>query len=376
MIANADPKANLAACAAEVRAAIARVLDSGRYILGPEVAAFEREFAAWLGAKFCVTVANGTDAIELALRAVGVRPGEGVVVPANTVSATIAAVLAAGGTPVFCDVDPATMTLSPERLRTLLRSSRGAVVRVIVPVHLYGQPCAMPEIVALAGECGLKVVEDCAQAHGSAVAGRKIGTWGHAAAFSFYPTKNLAALGDGGAVTSNDERVAAEVQALRQYGWRERYVSDGEGGRNSRLDEIQAAVLRARLPHLDAENARRRELAAIYASELAGSGIALPPQPKGALVPVFHQYAVRTARREALRIWLEARSIVAQSLYPMPLHRQPAFAKWAPEEPAALAECERCCAEVLSLPVHPALTEAEVRQVVAAVREWVKGGLR
>lgn len=374
MIANADPKANLAACDAVVRAAIARVLDSGRYILGPEVAAFEREFAAWLGAKSCVTVANGTDAIELALRAVGVRPGDGVVVPANTVSATIAAVIAAGGTPVFCDVDLSTMTLSPGKLRELLDSPRGRAVRAVVPVHLYGQPCAMPEIVALAGECGLKVVEDCAQAHGAAVAGRRVGTWGHAAAFSFYPTKNLAALGDGGAVATNDERVAAEVLALRQYGWRERYVSSGEGGRNSRLDEIQAAVLRARLPLLDAENARRRELASLYARELAGLGIVLPPQSDGETVPVFHQYAVRAPGRERLRVWLEARGIVAQALYPMPLHRQPAFARWAPVEPDALAECERCCAEVLSLPVHPALKEAEVRQVAAAVCEWVKAG--
>jgi len=372
MIANADPKANLATCADEVRAAIARVLDSGRYILGPEVAAFECEFAAWLGAAACVTVANGTDAIELALRAVGVRAGDGVVVPANTVAATIAAVIAACGTPVFCDVDPATMTLSPEKLRELLRSPRGAAVRAIVPVHLYGQPCAMPEIVALAEERGLQVVEDCAQAHGAAVAGRNVGAWGHAAAFSFYPTKNLAALGDGGAVVTNDAHVAAEVQALRQYGWRERYVSGGEGGRNSRLDEIQAAVLRVRLPHLDAENARRRELAALYASELAGAGIALPTQPNGEVVPVFHQYAVRTTGRERLRLWLEARGIVAQALYPVPLHHQPAFAQWAPPEVGALAECERCCSEVLSLPVHPALTEAEVRQVAAAVCEWVR----
>ncbi len=374
MIANADPKANLATCDAEVRAAITRVLDSGRYILGPEVAAFEGEFAAWLGAKACVTVANGTDAIELALRAVGVRAGDGVVVPANTVSATIAAVVAAGGTPVFGDVDPATMTLSPERLRTLLRSSRGAAVRAIVPVHLYGQPCAMPEFMALAGERGLKVVEDCAQAHGAAIGGREVGTWGHAAAFSFYPTKNLAALGDGGAVATNDERVAADVQALRQYGWRERYVSSGDGGRNSRLDEIQAAVLRVRLPRLDTENARRRELAAVYARELAGTDLVLPPSPDGELVPVFHQYAVRTPGRERLRVWLEARGIVAQTLYPVPLHRQPAFAQWAPDGAGALAVCERCCAEVLSLPVHPALTEAEVREVAAAVREWVTSG--
>ena len=373
MIANADPKANLAACADEVRAAIARVLDSGRYILGPEVAAFEREFAAWLGCDSCVTVANGTDAIELALRAVGLRAGEGVVLPANTVSATIAAVIAAGGVPIFCDVDPVTMTLSPAKLGELLGSPRGAAVRAIVPVHLYGQPCAMAEIVALAEKRALVVVEDCAQAHGASVGGSKAGTWGHAAAFSFYPTKNLAALGDGGAVVTSDPQVAARVLALRQYGWQERYVSSGDGGRNSRLDEIQAAVLRVRLRHLDAENFRRRQLAALYARELAGTGLELPPQP-GAMLPVFHQYAVRTSGRERLRVWLEARGIVAQALYPVPLHHQPAFAKWTPAEVGALAECERCCAEVLSLPVHAALTESDIRQVAAAVREWVKCG--
>ncbi|HLP01782.1 MAG TPA: DegT/DnrJ/EryC1/StrS family aminotransferase [Opitutaceae bacterium] len=374
MIANADPKANLAACAEEVRAAIARVLDSGRYILGPEVNAFEAEFATWLGAAHCVTVANGTDAIELALRAAGVRPGDGVVLPANTVSATIAGVLAAGGVPVFCDVDPATMNLSPAGLRELLGSPRAAGVRAIVPVHLYGQPCAMAELLALATERGLLVIEDCAQAHGAALGARKVGTLGHAAAFSFYPTKNLAALGDGGAVVTNDARVAADAQALRQYGWRERYVSTGEGGRNSRLDELQAAVLRVRLRHLDAENARRRELAAVYATELAETGLTLPPQPTAEVVPVFHQFVVRTAGRERLRLWLEARGIVAQALYPVSLHRQPAFARWAPSEPHALAECERCCAEVLSLPVHPALREAAVRGVAAAVRAWEQGG--
>lgn len=369
MITNADPKANLASCADEVRAAIARVFDSGRYILGPEVAAFEREFGAWLGSNFCFGVANGTDAVELALRAAGVRSGDGVVLPANTVSATIAAVLAAGGVPVFCDVDPVTMNLAPERLRELLRSPRGAAVRAVVAVHLYGHPCSMPEIMALAEERGLLVVEDCAQAHGAALGARKVGTWGHAAAFSFYPTKNLAALGDGGAVTTADPEIAARVQALRQYGWQERYVSTGEGGRNSRLDEIQAAVLRVRLLHLDAENRRRRELAARYSAALAGSGLTLPPSPADE-VPVFHQYAIRTAGREALRLWLEERGIVAQALYPMPLHRQPAFARWAPSEPGALAQCERCCDEVLSLPVHPALSDSDVDTVAAAVFDW------
>ncbi len=375
MIANADPKANLSPYADEVRAAIDRVLASGRYILGPEVEAFEREFAAWLGATACITVANGTDAVELALRAVGLRGGEGVVLPANTVSATIAAVLAAGGVPVFCDVDPATMNLSAAKLRELLYSPRGAGVRAVVPVHLYGHPCAMVELATIAEAHGLLVVEDCAQAHGAAIGPRKAGTWGHAAAFSFYPTKNLAALGDGGAVVTGDPAIAERLRALRQYGWRERYVSSGDGGRNSRLDEIQAAVLRVRLRHLDAENLRRRQLAALYAAELADCGIVLPPQPNGE-TPVFHQYAVRTPGREQLRLWLEERGIVAQALYPVPLHRQPAFAQWAPSEAASLAECERCCAAVLSLPVHPALSEGDIRHVAAAVREWVAAGGR
>ncbi len=375
MITNADPKANLAACADEVRAAIARVIESGRYILGPEVVAFEREFAAWLGVAFCCTVANGTDAIELALRAVGVKSGDGVVVPANTVSATAAAIVAIGAVPVFCDVDRETMTLCPDKLRQLLVSPDAAGVRAVVPVHLYGQPCAMAAIKAVADKHGLQVVEDCAQAHGAAVLDRKVGTWGHAAAFSFYPTKNLAALGDGGAVATNDPLVAARVQLLRQYGWRERYVSSGDGGRNSRLDEIQAAVLRVRLRRLDAENARRRALAALYREELAGLPLALPPSPKSA-VSVFHQYAVRTPGREKLRLWLEGRGIVAQALYPVPLHHQPAFASWAPADPAALAIAERCCAEVLSLPVHPALTEDDVRTVVAEVKAWFKAGRR
>ncbi len=371
MITNADPKANLAVCADEVRAAIARVFESGRYILGPEVAAFEREFAAWLGSGHCCGVANGTDAVELALRAVGVRPGDGVVLPANTVSATIAAVLAAGGEPVFCDVEPDTMNLSPERLRELLESPGGAAVRAVVPVHLYGHPCAMPEIVALAEARGLWVVEDCAQAHGASLGARKVGTWGHAAAFSFYPTKNLAALGDGGAVVTSDSEIAARVQALRQYGWKERYVSTGEGGRNSRLDELQAAILRVRLLHLDGENQRRRALAVRYAAALARSGLVLPPAPDGA-VPVYHQFVVRTPGREALRLWLEERGIVTQALYPMPLHHQPAFARFAPAEPGVLVQCERCCAEVLSLPVHPALREGEIDTVAAAVLAWVR----
>ena len=373
MIANADPKANLAACAEEVRTAIERVIASGRYILGPEVAAFEREFAAWLGPRHCVAVANGTDALELALRAAGVGPGAGVVVPANTVSATAAAVLAAGAQPVLCDVDPNSLCLSPARLEELLESPAGAGIRAVVPVHLYGHPCAMVEIAALAAARELIVVEDCAQAHGAAVEKRKVGTWGHAAAFSFYPTKNLAALGDGGAVVTNDPELACRVGALRQYGWQDRYVSAGAGGRNSRLDEIQAAILRVRLRYLDGENQRRRELAARYAAAFGAEVLTLPAAANNGTQPVFHQYAIRTPGRDGLRAWLEKRGVLAQVLYPVPLHRQPAFAAYAPRG-LSLVESERCCAEVLCLPVHPALTDADVDLIATHVAGWLDAG--
>jgi dTDP-4-amino-4,6-dideoxygalactose transaminase len=372
-VANADPAACLAACAEGVRAAIDRVLASGRFILGPEVEAFEREFAAWTGVGLGIAVANGTDALEIALRACGLRPGDGVVVPANTVSATAAAVTAAGGRLVPCDCDARTMCLSPARLAGLLAGPRGGGVRFVVPVHLYGHPCAMPEIEAVARRHGLTIVEDCAQAHGAAIAGRKAGAWGRAAAFSFYPTKNLAALGDGGAVLTGDPEVAERARALRQYGWRERYVSSGDGGRNSRLDEIQAAVLRVRLGRLEAENLRRRALAARYFAALAGEDVCLPPGDEGGAYPVYHQFVVRTAQRDGLRAWLAERGVIAQVLYPQPVHRQPAFAAWAPDG-AELAECESACARVLSLPVHAALADADADRAAALVRAWLRAG--
>ena len=242
LILPANPGAEFAAHEEEIRAAVDRVLRSGHYILGPEVRAFEAEWAEWLGGGECVAVANGTDALELALRALGVGPGDVVVTVANTVSATAAAIEQAGATQRFVDIDPATMTLSPAALAVLL-AAPGPKPKVIVPVHLYGRMADLAAIVPLAHEHGVKVLEDCAQAHGASLQGRRAGTWGDAAAFSFYPTKNLGALGDGGAVCTGDPALAEKVRRLRQYGWRTRYVSD-EPGRNSRLDELQAAILR------------------------------------------------------------------------------------------------------------------------------------
>lgn len=359
----ADPKTGYRTHAAEIDAALARVLASGHYILGPEVAAFEQEFAAYHGEGQVVTVANGTDALELALAALGVKAGDLVATVANTVSATVAAIQQAGAKPVYVDVDPTTLVMSPTALEQGLIRHDGAI-RAVVPVHLYGHPADMPAIMALARKHGAKVLEDCAQSHGAMVAGRKAGTWGEAAAYSFYPTKNLGALGDGGAVFTRDGAIAERVRLLRQYGWRQRYVSEIPG-RNSRLDEIQAAVLRVKLRHLDAENARRRQFAARYFEKLAASGLILPA-PATAVTPVWHQFTVRSARRDALNAYLEARSIRCGVLYPVPLHRQPAYTDAATSLPVA----EKACGEVLCLPVHPGLDAADIDRVCAEIIRW------
>ena len=359
----ADPKAGYEAHAAEIKAAIERVLASGHYILGPEVAAFEREFAEYHGGGEVVTVANGTDALELALGALGVGPGELVATVANSVSATAAAIQQLGAKPVFVEIDAATMVMSAAALEETLARHRGAV-KAVVPVHLYGHPADMPAIVATARRHGAQVLEDCAQSHGATVAGRKAGTWGDAAAYSFYPTKNLGALGDGGAVYSGAASVTERVRLLRQYGWRTRYVSEIPG-RNSRLDELQAAVLRVNLQQLEAGNAKRRALAARYLEKLANCDLVLPAVATN-VTPVWHQFTVRTPRRDALLAFLADRGIHGSVLYPVPLHRQPAYADAATSLPLT----ERACAELLCLPVHPGLDFTDVDRVAAEIIRW------
>ncbi|MEO7598679.1 MAG: DegT/DnrJ/EryC1/StrS family aminotransferase, partial [Opitutus sp.] len=349
----------------EIRAAIERVLASGHYILGPEVAAFEQEFAAYHGGGHVVAVANGTEALELALRAVGVDRGDGVITVANTVSATVSAIQQIGAIPLFVDVDPATMLMSPAALGELLKNRPGSA-KAIVPVHLYGQAADLPAIVELARAHRLKVVEDCAQSHGAFVAGRPAGTWGDAAAYSFYPTKNLGALGDGGAVYSRDAATTDRVRLLRQYGWTERYVSDVPG-RNSRLDEVQAAVLRVKLQHLDAENGIRRNRAQQYLGNLKDTALRLPSVANGS-EPVWHQFTVRTPQRDNLRSFLGARGISCGVLYPTPIHRQPAYAVPG----LSLPETEQACAELLCLPIHPGISREDVDRVCDDIAGWQK----
>ncbi len=358
-----DLKTAYARLHAEIDAAVARVLAGGWYILGPEVSAFEAEFAAYLGASHAVGVASGTDAVLLALRALGVGPGDEVITVAHTAVATVAAIALCGATPRFVDIDPATYTLDPGRLEAAITPR----TRAVVPVHLYGAPADMPPILAIARAHGLLVVEDCAQAHGATTGGRRVGTLGDAAAFSFYPTKNLGALGDGGAVVTDRPEVAERLRLLRQYGWRERYVSDVEGV-NSRLDELQAAILRVRLRHLDAENAARRRLAARYDAALAGLPLGLPsarPDERA----VYHLYVVAADKRDALAAHLAAQGIGTGVHYPVPIHRQPAYAHHGYGS-GSLPATEAAAARVLSLPMYPDLPEAAVDQVAAAVRSY------
>lgn len=362
----ADPLAGYRAAETEIDAALRRVMHSGQYILGPETEAFEREFAAYVGTAGAVGVANGTDALELALRAAGIGPGDKVVTVANTVSATAAAITATGALPLYVEVEPGTMLMDPGALAALLDQMRDPRIKAIVPVHLYGQPADLPRIGEIAQAHHLTVIEDCAQSHGAEVAGRKAGSWGQLAAFSFYPTKNLGAFGDGGAVLGSDPLLLEKVRLWRQYGWRRRYVSD-QPGRNSRLDELQAAILRVRLPRLDGENQVRADLAKRYGERLAGSALLLPEGVAGR-THVWHQYVIRHARRDELRARLEAQGVVCGVLYPVPLHRQPAFHR--PE--LALPATERACAEVLSLPLHPGLRLADIDTICDMVLAALK----
>lgn len=359
MIPTANPGASYLAHKDEIDAAIRRVTGSGWYILGPEVEAFEAEFAAYVGVKHCIGVANGTDALRLAIQAaLPFRGAEGITVSMSA-TATAAAIVEAGWQPIMVDIDPDDYTLDPARLAEVLT----APGMFVVPVHLYGQPARMDEIMRLADERQAAVIEDCAQAHGAMVGGKRVGSFGAAAAFSFYPTKNLGALGDGGALVTNSDEIAGRAKLLRMYGWRERYVSEIHG-LNSRLDEMQAAILRVKLRHLDADNARRIRIAGLYDAAFADLGLALPPAGG-----VYHQYVIRHPKRDELRKRLADEGVGAAILYPVPIHLQPAYAD---DPPLSLPVTEQFCRELLCLPMYPELTEGEIDAVRRAAREAIE----
>lgn len=367
MIQVADPGASYRAQKDEIDAAIARVLQSGWYVLGKEGEGFEREFAAWSQSSHCVACANGTDALVLALRGAGIGPRDLVATVSHTAVATVAAIELVGARAALLDVDPLRYTLSVSSLRVLLAHASGRLKAVVV-VHLYGQMADMNAIQALCQEHGVLLIEDCAQAQGARLQGRLAGTWGQAASFSFYPTKNLGALGDGGAVTFKAPAHAERARCLRQYGWRERYVSEITGF-NSRLDELQAAVLRVKLPRLDTDNVRRQRIAKRYDEQLAKLGWAAPAVAKDAK-HVYHQYVIRHARRDALMAHLRAKNVGTAVLYPVPVHLQPAYRDRLSLGQDGLANTEALAHEILSLPVHPYLTDGDVDQVCEALASF------
>jgi dTDP-4-amino-4,6-dideoxygalactose transaminase len=362
----ANPGAGYLALKNEIDAAVARTLASGWYVLGAEGRAFEAAFAAWQGSAHAIGCANGTDALALALRGLGVGPGAAVATVSHTAVATVAAIEMAGAAPVLLDIDKATYTMDPAELAALLAAPPAGLppVRAVIVVHLYGQPADLDAISAICARHHVAMIEDCSQAHGAALGGRKVGNFGPVACFSCYPTKNLGALGDGGVIATSDAALAERLAALRQYGWHTHYIS-GEAGVNSRLDEVQAAVLSVKLSHLDANNARRQAIAARYDAALAASAIRKPARREGAS-HVFHLYVVRTEARDAVQARLREAGVATGIHYPVPVHLQPAYRGKVALGPALCRETERAASEILSLPMWPEMTEAMVEAVCAA----------
>ena len=362
-----DVRASYEEIAPELDAATSRVLKSGWYLLGDELAAFERAFAGYVGARHCVGLGNGLDALHLALRALGVGAGDEVIVSSNTYIATWLAVSYAGATPVPVEPDPRTYNLDPARIAAALTPR----TKVLLPVHLYGQPADMDPILALAREHGLRVLEDAAQAHGARYRGRQIGALGDVTAWSFYPGKNLGALGDAGAITTDDAEIADRVRVLRNYGSRVKYVNEVQGY-NSRLDELQAAALRVKLGHLADWNARRARIAARYRAELDDQGLTLPHVPDG-IDSAWHVFPVLTPDRAAFQAHLTAAGIGTVIHYPTPPHRQAAYAALGlPEGTFPLSEAIH--REIISLPIGPHMTDEQVDATIAAVRDFAARG--
>jgi len=369
MLLPSNPRANYLAHKKEIDDAIERVLNSGQYILGPEVKEFENEFARYVGVRLGVGVSSGTDALHLALRACGIKEGDEVITVSHTAVGTVAAIELCGATPVLIDINPSSYTIDPK----LIKQAVTQRTKAIIPVHLYGHPAEMTSVLDAASQHKLLVIEDCAQSHGATYKGRKTGAWGDIAAFSFYPTKNLGAIGDGGIVVTNKPAFAERVRLLREYGWEQRYISN-LSGLNSRLDELQAAILRIKLRHIDEENKRRQNLAKVYDETLSGTDLILPTcSPEAS--HVYHQYVVRSRRRDSLREFLLERNIGTLIHYPVPIHLQPAY-QGRLKCVGKMMNTEKIVKEILSLPMYPELTSEQVTQVAGTIVSWYQNSVR
>ncbi len=366
MIHWASPLAQYRSHESAIKSAITRVLESGTYILGDEVASFEAAFAEYCGTNHAVGVASGTDALVLALRALGVGSGDEVITVSHTAVATVAAVLATGATPVLVDIDPIFYTIDPAAVEDAITPR----TKAIIAVHLYGQPADMDAIMTIARRRGVRVIEDCAQAAGARYDERPVGGIGDIGCFSFYPTKNLGAIGDGGIVVTADAALAARVRRLRQYGWDETRDTH-EAGLNSRLDPLQAAILHAKLPQLDADNLRRAAIAEHYGQGFAGLPVTVPAARRRTR-HVYHLYVIACEERDALARDFAGAAIGCAVHYPVPVHRQQGYAERAIVPKHELPVTTRLANRILSLPIYPELTDRDVERVIAAVRGYYK----
>ncbi|MCH7951974.1 DegT/DnrJ/EryC1/StrS family aminotransferase [Patescibacteria group bacterium] len=363
MILCSNPKAQYRAHKPEIDKEISKVLESGQYILGEQVQSFEREFAQYLGVNFAIGVGSGTEALHIALKAAGLGKGDEVITVSHTAIATVAAIEVAGANPVLVDIESDFYTINPNKLKKAISKK----TRAIIPVHLYGQPADLAPIASFARQHRIHLIEDCAQAHGAMYKGKRIGSWGNLACFSFYPTKNLGAFGDGGAIVTSSKKLANTCRMLREYGWSETKVSSIPGW-SSRLDELQAAVLRVKLRYLDKDNESRMKLAAMYDTLLAETDLILPKK-KARATHVYHQYVVRSERRDALRDFLMKKGIQTLIHYPIPVHLQPAY-RGKVKTGGKLKETEHAANKVLSLPIYPELTQTQLRLVVKTIRAF------
>lgn len=363
MIKCANPAAQFQSYQLEIERAVLRVLRSDRYILGEEVEALESEFAAYIGVGFAIGVANATDALEIAIRALDIGPGDEVITVSHTAVATVAAIEAAGATPVLVDVDPVYYTLNPAQLQEVI----SVRTRAVIAVHLYGQAADLDAIGEFCTKNNLFLIEDVSQAHGAKWKGHRLGSIGEIACFSCYPTKNLGAIGDAGLITTKDKSLDQKLRMLREYGWERRYISEIVG-RNSRLDELQAAILRIKLRHLDTDNGKRQQIAARYTELLAGNDFNLPVTREN-VEQVFHLYVMRTKQRQALIEHLKMNGVQAGIHYPMPVHLQPAY-KTRIRTAVDMSVTETIADEVLSLPIYPELLSADIARVIEAVNSY------
>jgi len=363
MILCANPRAQYLAHRVEIDSVIESVLEEGRYIEGKFCALFEQEFASFIGATHALGVGSGTEAVHLALKACGIGLGDEVITVSHTAVATVSAIEQAGATPVLVDIEPETFTIDPQAFEKSITPKTKAVV----VVHLYGQSANLHAILEISKKHKLRVIEDCAQAHGAKLGGKRLGSFGDMACFSFYPTKNLGALGDGGMVVTNDAELNKQARLLHEYGWKERYISDVRGW-NTRLDELQAAVLRVKLRYLDQDNASRARLADRYRKGLAGSGVELPTVRPDA-THVHHLFVIRTSRRDELQAHLKENGVHSLIHYPMPIHLQPAYLNRV-QHGASMAKTEQAAKEILSLPLYPELAESDVDAVIGSIQNF------